>query len=169
MRSSLPVSPGLRLPITRAFERASDPRTMVSLQQQFDTLTVSPLAEHLSTPALRNKRVVLILDALDECPLDLRTDILHAIRLTQTRLPSNVKCFVTSRPQSDIASAMETMRASGLSIAIATREAHDDVKSFITAELGRIREAKKLASEWSEAQFAQGVDALSHRAAGLFQ
>ncbi|KAI0057579.1 hypothetical protein BV25DRAFT_1367527 [Artomyces pyxidatus] len=166
----LSFSPGLRLPITGAFENTSDPRAALSLQQQLHALVVSPLVERLSAPAFRDKPVVLIMDGLDECRRDLCTDLLRGIHLAQIRLPPNVKFFLTSRPQSDIAMAMETISASHLAIDVSGYgEEGDDARAFIEAELGRIRKAKNLSGEWSEKQLARDVAALSERAAGLFQ
>jgi len=68
------------------------------LQTQFDKLIVEPLQNlSLLDP------VVLVLDALDECTEDGAKEVLRLIVSNLDRLPSFLKIFLTSRPESHIA------------------------------------------------------------------
>jgi len=81
-----------------------DPSSCISLLQiQFEKLIVEPLHD-LSLP----DPVILVLDALDECMEDGIKEILRLIISNLERLPSFLKIFVTSRPESHIADILNT-------------------------------------------------------------
>ena len=76
------------------------------LQTQFDKLILDPL-RNLNLP----RPIVLVLDALDECKEDGVKDVLRLIVTNLEQLPSFIKIFVTSRPESHIADILTPKKA----------------------------------------------------------
>lgn len=71
------------------------------LRRQFLDLVVEPLKLYSE-----RESIVIVLDALDECATPaMREDLLTILAHDSTQLPSNVRVFITARPEQDIEKA----------------------------------------------------------------
>jgi hypothetical protein len=108
-------------------------------------------------------------DALDECHSGIRGDIIQALDYWVPLLPKNVKIFLTSRTQEDIAVYMEKLSSKTIHIKIGLDEDDGDLKSFFEHQLKGIRADKGLERTWPDDALASDVIALAQKACGLFQ
>ncbi|KAJ3029133.1 hypothetical protein HDV00_009722 [Rhizophlyctis rosea] len=82
--------------------------TTVEVSRAFEKLIVSPLSELQS---VTSSKVVVVLDALDECGSPSSTDRRDFLwALGNVTLPSNLKIFITSRPEIDIRGALTSLQ-----------------------------------------------------------
>jgi hypothetical protein len=160
-------SDSLRTSVSEAMELLQDGRAVPSLSQQFESFLVGPLrafyTTHKSTP------ITFILDALDECPSSIRTELMEALRYGIPLLPPNVKLFATSRPQADIAVYLKKVSPKTIHLSVRLTHEDGDLKHFFNHELTEIRTVKNLDGSWSHKQLMHDVVALSNQACGLFQ
>lgn len=71
------------------------------LRRQFLDLVVEPLKSYTERDP-----IVIVLDALDECATPaMREDLLTILAHDSAQLPSNVRVFITARPEQDIEKA----------------------------------------------------------------
>jgi hypothetical protein len=85
-------------------------------------------------------QTTIILDAMDECNLDTRLDLLDALQNLLEQSNSLVKVFVSSRDDQDI-----MLKLSGYpNLAIDSRRNSDDITQFVNAEVERLTKARKL-------------------------
>jgi ankyrin repeat domain-containing protein 50 len=110
--------------------------------------------------------VFLIIDALDECPVDKRHYIIGF--LTQVvKLLSHAKVFVTSRKELDIACAFK--REKTPIIKIEAENVTADIRLYVTSEVKRLRHGyngKRLYIE-SDALEEKIIRTLSEKAEGM--
>ncbi|KAI9343081.1 hypothetical protein DFJ73DRAFT_961245 [Zopfochytrium polystomum] len=104
----------------------------------FSRLLSDPLQEVLSAQSSNKNtspKVVLLVDALDECgSADARTDVLAVFSKGFEELPLQVKIIVTSRPEGDIVAAMSS--ASPLERNIVPSDAEGRADAAIVAARG---------------------------------
>ncbi|TPX35663.1 hypothetical protein SmJEL517_g01946 [Synchytrium microbalum] len=92
--------PGAKDELTRLFKE--DPNFLsapTSVSFHFESLIVRPMTLYTGPPC------VIVIDALEECGLEgsrLRREVLHTLASNWSRLPPQVKLFMTSRPMRDI-------------------------------------------------------------------
>lgn len=114
--------------------------------------------------------IVLILDALDECPQSFRPEMIEALRIGASLLPTNVKLFLTSRPQNGVSLATEELFPKYVHISVGLgQDDNDDLRCFIAHKLSEIRKSRRLENSWSEAAMDRDTLEFSSKACGLFQ
>ncbi len=127
-------------------QRAIEADPMIStkaLSLQFETLVSQPL-EEIGLDPQKPSRIVIVIDALDEC--DREEDIRIIIRLlSQVKRMASVrlKFFVTSRPELPIRLGFENIRGryEGLALhQIPERIVREDITVFLEHELAMIRD-----------------------------
>jgi hypothetical protein len=85
-------------------------------------------------------QTTIIIDALDECDPDTRLELLQALEHILQRSASLVKVFVSSRDDQDI-----VLELSGYpNLAIDSQRNSDDIAQFVTTEVERLIQARKL-------------------------
>jgi hypothetical protein len=112
------------------------------------------------------QEVFLMVDALDECSADDRQHIIGFLTNLVDTLP-NIKVFVTSRKESDIAQAFEDSKTP--TIKIEAQNVAEDVSSYVRAEVKRLRQGyngKKLHIV-SDALEETIIKTLSQKAEGM--
>lgn len=106
-------------------------------------------------------KTILVIDALDECDPALRDEIIDALNsfLIESRKP--VKIFISSRPDPDIKSQLE----SSPNVGISATDNQDDIKKYLDLELDKLaKNASFLKSVKSSI-----IDKLLERCQGMFQ
>jgi len=103
------ANPTFRRALARAIEDDNTLRTTTDVMQQWEKLLLGPLSK-ISSGMVGN--IVLVIDALDESGVDLsRKHILSMLTSTEAAsLPSNFRILLTSRPLSDIVTALRDAR-----------------------------------------------------------
>jgi hypothetical protein len=114
-----------------------------ALRQQFETLVLQPLGK-IRTDPQRSSRVVIVIDALDEC--DQEEDVRIIIRLlSRVKHITSVqlKFFLTSRPELPIRLGFKDIsgRYEGLALhQIPEPVVKEDISTFLEYELAMIRD-----------------------------
>jgi NACHT domain len=114
-----------------------------ALKQQFETLVLQPLGK-IRTGPQKSSRIVIVIDALDEC--DREEDIRIIIRLLSQvqRITSvQLKFFLTSRPELPIRLGFEDIsgKYEGLALhQIPEPIVKEDISAFLEHELAMIRD-----------------------------
>jgi len=155
----------LRAAIITAMQRLQDLRTTISFSEQLELFILMPLRAFCAANV--NKTITLVIDALNECPPNILPEILRAFRHMGPLLPKNVKLFVTSRPQRDIAAVMEALTCKRLHISLAQDDG--DLERFLKYQLTQIRFINQLQDSWLDDAVARDARALANKAYGLFQ
>lgn len=158
---------GLRELVVEAMEQSNDTRVNPTMEEQFATLLVAPLQEFAAISPMTT--VVLVVDGIDECPADIRTSFLAAIRSGAPLLPSTAKIFLTSRPRDDVRGYLEALESLKIPVAIGVGKDDGDVERFLQHELERISKAAGLEHTWLTSEIKRDAGALAARAGGLFQ
>jgi hypothetical protein len=79
-------------------------------------------------------RTTIVVDALDECDLEMRGDLVDALETIVTKSASLVKVFVTSREEGDLRFSLQTH----YSIQVTSRENGPDIRTFVNFETDRL-------------------------------
>jgi hypothetical protein len=114
-----------------------------ALKQQFETLVLQPLRK-IRTDPQKSSRIVIVIDALDEC--DQEEDVRIIIRLLSQvqRITSiQLKFFLTSRPELPIRLGFEDIsgKYEGLALhQIPEPIVKEDISAFLEHELAMIRD-----------------------------
>jgi hypothetical protein len=114
-----------------------------ALKQQFETLVLQPLGK-LRTDPQKSSRIVIVIDALDEC--DREEDVRIIIRLLSQvqRITSvQLKFFLTSRPELPIRLGFQDIsgKYKGLALhQIPEPVVKEDISSFLEHQLAMIRD-----------------------------
>jgi hypothetical protein len=131
-----------------------------ALKQQFETLVLQPLGK-LHTDPQKSSRIVVVIDALDEC--DREEDVRIIIRLlSQAKhiTSAQLKIFLTSRPELPIRLGFEDIsgKYEGLALhQIPEPVIKEDISAFLEHELAMIRDdynksvksdRRQLPSDW---------------------
>ncbi|OAA59021.1 WD40/YVTN repeat-like-containing domain protein [Niveomyces insectorum RCEF 264] len=148
-----------------------------SLPEQMGCFIVDPINELVSdfTRDLPHQtRLVIVIDALDECIDDEQAQVLLR-QLTQLEKLQQVhiRILVTSRPESHIKKAMPSGLTQSLPLNKISRVAdvavgaprHDDISLYLRTELHEITMENNLAPDWIS---EDTISALAQRADGLF-
>lgn len=110
------------------------------------------------------KRTFIVIDALDECDANDRSDLLDAFEKLSSFPNSIVKIFVTSRYTDDIALALD----GHLKLLIKTHHISNDISIFIDYEINSAVKRKKLLRGKADAGLQQTVkSALNQGANGM--
>jgi Cdc6-like AAA superfamily ATPase len=106
--------------------------------------------------------LLLLLDALDECPEvgEVRQSVLDGLERLASKAP-NIRTFVTSREVSDVGESMATLGADLVSVAARLVDA--DIQRYISSQLSRDRKLSK--SDKTAKKLIQ--DTISRRADGM--
>ncbi|KAG8813083.1 hypothetical protein FRC19_002683 [Serendipita sp. 401] len=114
--------------VMERFQKRKD-YELLSFEQQFDGLIVSPLK------AL-NRRAILIIDALDECDNERRNrDMLLNVISTRLPLIPHLRVFVTGRPERDIKQWATNTTGVHCTNFLQLEGSHDDVGIYIKERL----------------------------------
>ncbi|OCL10893.1 hypothetical protein AOQ84DRAFT_387205 [Glonium stellatum] len=141
--------PEIRLGISKAID--TDPTiSEKALKDQFEKLILQPLSE---ATAVRALKLVIIIDALDECERDedIRV-ILQLLSRTRGLEPVVLRVFVTSRPELHIRLGFRQM-ADGtykdlILHEVAKQTVEHDIRLFFEHKLGEIRQQRLLSPDW---------------------
>lgn len=158
---------GLHELIIQAMEQSNDTRLNLTMGEQFTSFIVTPLQEFASICPFVT--VVLVIDALDECPADIRPSFLSAISAGVPLLPSTVKVYLTSRPQVDVRQCLKALEPLTIPVTVGIGMDDGDIEYFLRHELERISKAAGLGKTWSTIQIKRDASALASKAGGLFQ
>ncbi|KAF9060132.1 hypothetical protein BDP27DRAFT_433152 [Rhodocollybia butyracea] len=134
------------------------------IHTQFQKLLLTPLItsqSHIHGP------IVVVLDALDECGnAESRRTLVSLISDQFPRLPPAVRFFITSRPDSDIASKFENqIKIAKHLLDITIPSGLADIRIYLDNEVGELRKQQKLGSTWPG---ELKMDALTKHSSGLF-
>jgi len=119
-------------------------------EAQWAALILKPLSEVLAEPSPR--RVLLVIDAVDECGTDV--DMSYLIRLLLDARgvhPSAFRIFMTSRPEVAIRHRFDRNQGQHLNLAlhqISDFIINHDLEIFLRFRLTTIRELRKFGAEW---------------------
>ncbi|KAI5837295.1 ankyrin repeat-containing domain protein [Morchella snyderi] len=110
------------------------PKSLTDLYERCDAQGISlPTQEELQSEfegLIGNfKEVVLVLDALDECPKVVRKVICNYIAKLLQNTPDKLKILVTSRPEDDIRIAFKSSKFE--TIEVAAKNVTPDIKSYV--------------------------------------
>lgn len=161
--------PGIATAISAIVEEVPTIR-YPSISLQFQRLIVLALSSEaaLSTGV---QPLVLVLDAFDECgPSNIRRDLLELFAKQSAFLPSEIRIFITSRPEKDIREAF-VAQSSIFSQELDTRSQENirDIASYFRYRLGLVKQERPLAvgfrADWPEDDV---IAKLTERASGLF-
>jgi hypothetical protein len=145
--------PELTPPIVKALER--DPTISdKAMKEQFEKLVFAPLSTiHRPNSVSNCRRIVIVIDALDECEEDRHSKaILHLLSRSQDLKGVSLRIFVTSRPDLPIRLGFQRMEGDAHQD-IALHEIPDpiiehDLRAFLQDELARIRQDHSLPPTW---------------------
>ncbi|KAF9059821.1 hypothetical protein BDP27DRAFT_1371092 [Rhodocollybia butyracea] len=134
------------------------------IHTQFQKLLLEPLTSaqnHIHGP------IVIVLDALDECGnADSRRTLVSLISNEFPKLPPAVRFFITSRPDSDIASKFENQpKIAKHLLDITLPSSLVDIRIYLDIEMREIREQQELGSTWPG---ESKMEALTKHSSGLF-
>jgi hypothetical protein len=140
-----------------------------SLRDQWHQLVLGPLSK-LNSNVVRSPRLVLVVDALDECESD--NDIEAIVQLlTQVRSLTDVKLrvFLTSRPEIPVrygfSQVPETVHNDFILHNISPPIIEHDISIFLEANFRRIRQKHTLPEDWPGDQV---IVCLVQKSSGLF-
>ncbi|TDL24538.1 WD40 repeat-like protein, partial [Rickenella mellea] len=152
--------------IRNILTRDPDLTSSSSLQNKFLHLIIKP-AKHAS---VEKKNILLVIDDLDALDngkftnSDSRQAFLACIASLESKLPSTLKIFMTSRPETDI--LMELSSFWRCSVPLDTKEAQDDLKRYVMSCMVKItRKYRYLDSNWPG---SETILELVKKAGGLF-
>ncbi|KAJ6616366.1 WD40 repeat-like protein [Mycena sp. CBHHK59/15] len=140
---------------------------MAPIQTQFKKLLLEPLSatqNHIRGP------IIVILDALDECgDAQSRAALVFLLSNEVPKLPAVFRFFITSRPDSDIASRFcSQSKITQLPLDITTPSSKADVMSYLCHRMHSIQEEQRdwnLGSDWPG---ISKIQILADYSAGLF-
>ncbi|KAF7354164.1 WD40 repeat-like protein [Mycena venus] len=135
------------------------------IQTQFQKLLLDPLnaaGENILGP------ITVILDALDECGNAESRETLVSLMINEfPKIPLNFRFFITSRPESDIASRFRgCQHISEMQLDIRTEAVKQDIVAYIHERMGNLRQFKRsLEPEWPGQHI---IETLAEYSGGLF-
>ncbi|CAE6536272.1 unnamed protein product [Rhizoctonia solani] len=124
-----------RSALSAAMEKDQDAHHKV-LSEQFETLIRKPLLAALAIQPLALERMIVVIDALDECKNKESTrDILDILLLKSADLP--IKFVVSSRPEPQIHDQMNGDRIKSKLVLheLDTGDVHADIETYVREEL----------------------------------
>ncbi|KAG8721356.1 hypothetical protein FRC09_008018 [Ceratobasidium sp. 395] len=131
------------------------------MQRRYTSLVEEPLK--IAGRSNVTKKLVIVVDALDETANDEYRSTLLTYLQTMYRLVPWLKIFITSRPESDIMDAFGKTDESLSSRNIVADDAADDIHVFVRRRMAAITKSKG-PTEWSDDK----INSLAARASGLF-
>ncbi|KAF9061091.1 WD40-repeat-containing domain protein [Rhodocollybia butyracea] len=134
------------------------------IHTQFQKLLLAPLTKsqnHIHGP------IVIVLDALDECGnAESRRTLISLISDEFFKLPAAVRFFITSRPDSDIASKFEIQqKITKHLLDITMPSSFTDIRIYLDNEMREIRQEQGLATIWPG---ELTMEAITKHSSGLF-
>jgi hypothetical protein len=112
--------------------------------------------------------VVLVIDSVDECPVDIQPFFLSAISAGVPLLPSTVKVYFTSRPRVEMHQCLETLELLKFTVTVGVGMDDGDIEYCLQHELEGISKAMGLDKSWLASQIKRDASALASKAGGLF-
>ncbi|KAF5317671.1 hypothetical protein D9619_012514 [Psilocybe cf. subviscida] len=151
----------------------SDPLILeASIRQQFNQL-LHPLFDVIQKSSSTGTRIVLIIDAFDECDIDAehnQAQLLYALDRLVTQENSSVLVLVSSRLEAHIQMAFHRLSSRVQSISLDGQYSPDkDIRRFVTAEFRKIKSshpsAHLLTHDWPA---ISDIESIVTRSAGQF-
>ncbi|KAM0267960.1 hypothetical protein ACHAQH_010064 [Verticillium albo-atrum] len=138
-----------------------------TVKEQFEKLIQGPLSEALGTTA-RLPRLVIVIDALDECELDDDIRLLINLLSNTTSLGSHFRVFLTSRPELPIRLGFSEVTETYQDLILHELPTHiieHDIYVFLAGEFNKIRKSfnatvgdnRKLATDWPGLEELQNI------------
>ncbi|MGE5404177.1 MAG: TIR domain-containing protein [Candidatus Saccharibacteria bacterium] len=119
----------------------------------FDKLIVQPFYANYPDPG---RKIVILIDALDEATADGRNELANLIAATFDRTPAWLRLIITSRPNPEVMAPLQTYRP--FTIDISDPRNIEDIKIYLNRELGQA--SSKVRPE--------DVEAIAEKSGGLF-
>lgn len=120
-------------------------------------------------------RIILVIDALDECHLDTRNSLLHMLQAISRSSGGDVKCFVSSRNDDDIVLELEGVPNHYIRPTDNRRDIHRFIEWKVTSAIrdrkllrGNVSDELKRLVIWELSRKAQGMYAYSHHVFQMF-
>jgi NACHT domain len=146
--------------------KSSPPILISPIPSQFQELLVEPLSRMESVDT--KSRIVLILDALDECGTKQdRKALLEVLAEKSAHLPTSFRLVITSRTDLDIRLAFESQpHFLTLELDLLSTAGHNDILTYFKYHMNIIQKKKSyLGIDWPG---KENIRALTSRASGLF-
>ncbi|KAF9059601.1 hypothetical protein BDP27DRAFT_1431147 [Rhodocollybia butyracea] len=134
------------------------------IQTQFQKLLLTASQGHILGP------IIVVLDALDECGnAESRRSLVSLISEDFPKLPLAVRFFITSRPDSDLASKLENQpKIAKHLLDITMLSSFTDIRIYLDNQMVEVRERhshQNLSPTWPE---QANIEALTKHSSGLF-
>ncbi|KAF5377090.1 hypothetical protein D9615_010558 [Tricholomella constricta] len=124
------------------------------LHQQARELVVQPLLSSVALP-----RVVIVIDALDECAADSgkngkpgREKLVDVLVTEFAALPSFVKVFITSRKEGIITQQLQKFKSLQNIDLTSVDETQEDISKYITCRIKKIQQRDDDLNDWPDVQ-----------------
>ncbi|CRK38866.1 hypothetical protein BN1708_016682, partial [Verticillium longisporum] len=108
-------------------------------------------------------RSTLVLDALDECERESRSDLIDAFRHLVTSADKPVKLFVSSRPEKGFPGPVSP----GDLVEISTKDNENDIARYIDEQIEKRRATDDI--EWSQQLYNKARKTLLDKSGGMFK
>ena len=124
-----------------------------AMKEQFEKLVLQPLSEIPRDPSCNRRKLIIVIDALDECEQErhIKT-ILHLLSRSRDLKGVSLRIFVTSRPELPIRLGFQQMDGdTHQDVALHKIPAliiEHDLRAFLKDELARIQKDHSLPSTW---------------------
>ena len=124
-----------------------------AMKEQFEKLVLQPLSEIPRDPSCNRQKLIIVIDALDECEQErhIKT-ILHLLSRSRDLKGVSLRIFVTSRPELPIRLGFQQMDGdTHQDVALHKIPAliiEHDLRAFLKDELARIQKDHSLPSTW---------------------
>ena len=160
------LHPRVGLAIAKSDTFAGLPDFAPPLRTQFEDFFVNALSPRgVMDP---DAKIVLVLDALDECDMTSRGHLLEVLAKESAHIPSNLRLVITSRAHADIRHAfMAHPHILAQELDITSELCSDDILTYFRHHMNLIRE-KTPSLEHTEWPGEDQIQQLTHRACGLF-
>lgn len=126
-----PLAPAALRLYKRFNEHGASTKRSITLEESRDLIT--GLTELYSS-------ITIVLDALDECDIEMRGDLIEALEHISTQSTSLVKILVTSREEGDLRLSLQDHS----SIQVTASENGDDIHTFVDIETEKLVGKKQL-------------------------
>jgi hypothetical protein len=157
--------PILRAPIFRALE---DPTVLTANSEtQLRKLILDPISQ---TQADLPKRLVIVIDALDECDDNIIADIVKVLVTTLEKYDPSVRIrlrfLVTSRPEPDLLEFFTTLHIPSFDLsAVDPADRENDIRVFLE---DRLRNIATSAPDWQKEPKEEDIRLLAKISGGVF-
>lgn len=107
------------------------------------------------------QKTTLVIDAMDECDPQSRSELVNALKLFLKKSNKPVKIFISSRPDRELENLLETVP----NVGIQASDNQEDIKRYIDMELNRLMTGKPFVKSMKP----KIIGTLLERSQGMFQ